>query len=108
MPLIATLLANLFGSLAGWLATFVGKKLAVAMTAIATLAGLTATLYGALSVLLNGIASSVPNLPGATIGIWVACPDNLPACFAAIMSCDVTVALYRWSVKNVGIIVQST
>lgn len=108
MPLLATLLANLFGSLAGWLATFVGKKLAVAMTAVATLGGLTATFYGALSLLLNGIAANVPDMPGAQIGMWVACPNNLPTCFAAIMSCDVTVALYRWSVKNIGIIVQSS
>lgn len=108
MPLLATLLSNLFGAVAGWLATFVGKRLAVGMTAVATLAGLTATFYGAMSLLLNGIAAGVPSMPGAEIGMWVACPNNLPVCFSAILSCDVTVALYRWSLKNIGIIIQSS
>ncbi|MBS0370814.1 MAG: DUF5455 family protein [Proteobacteria bacterium] len=108
MPLLATLLTNLFGALAGWLAQFVGKKLAVALSAVATLGALTATFYGAMSALLNGVAAQIPDMPGAQIGMWVACPANLPACYAAILSCDTTVALYRWSMKNLGYIVQST
>ena len=108
MPLLATLLTSLFGSLAGWLAQFVGKKLAVGMAAVATLGALTATFYGGMSLLLNSVAAQIPDMPGAQIGMWVACPSNLPACYAAILSCDTTVALYRWSMKNLGYIVQST
>ena len=108
MPLLAAMLSGIFTSIAGFFASFVGKKLAVAMTAIATLTTLTVGLYGALSLALNGIAAQVPALPGAQIGIWVAVPDNLPTCFAAILSTDTVIALYRWSMNNLKILALAT
>lgn len=102
MPLLATLLQSLFGSIAGFFADFIGKRLAISMTAIATLATMTAALYGALSLLLHGIVAGLPDIPGVHLGIWVACPDNLPACFSALLSTDTTIALYRWNLKNIS------
>lgn len=104
MPLLAQMLASLFGSIAGFFAEFVGKRLAVSLTAIATISAMTAALYAALSLLLNGITAQLPAMPGAQIGMWVACPPNLPTCFAALLSVDTTVALYKWGLKNVQMI----
>lgn len=108
MPLLAAMLSGIFASIAGFLASVVGKKLAIAMTAIATLATLTVGLYGALSLALNGIAAQVPQMPGVQIGIWLAVPENLPTCFAAILSTDTVVALYRWSMNNLKILALAT
>lgn len=108
MPLLATLLGNLFVSIASFFATYIGKKAAIAMTAIATLATLTSGMYAALALLLNGISAGLPAISGASIGFWVAAPDNLPACISAILSVDTTIALYRWSMRNVSLLAQAT
>lgn len=108
MPILAGLLSNLFVSIASFLATFIGKKLAIAMTAIATLSTLTVGMYAALALLLNGISAGLPSIPGISMGFWVAAPDNLPACISAILSVDTTIALYRWSVRNVSLLAQAS
>lgn len=100
MPLLGYLLIGIFGNLAQFLVSFVGKKLAIGLSAVAALTTLMVGMYAALSLVLNSIVAQVPNLPGAAIGIWVAVPDNLPACFSAILATDTTIALFRWSVKN--------
>lgn len=107
MPLLAALIINIASALSGWLATYVTKKLAVGMAAIAVLSGLLLGLYATLSLLLNSIASAFPAMPGASIGIWVAVPDMLPACFSAIISTDTAIALFRWSYRNVTLLAQS-
>lgn len=100
MPFLGYLLIGIFGNLASFLATFVGKKMALGLAAVAALSTLMVGMYAALSMLLNSIVAQVPNIPGAAIGIWVAVPDNLPACFSAILATDTTLALFKWSVKN--------
>lgn len=104
MPLLAALVLNIATALSSFFATYVTKKLAIGMAAITALSGLLLGLYGTLSFLLNSVASQVPDIPGVSIGIWMAVPPILPVCFSAIISTDTAVALFRWGYRNINLL----
>lgn len=98
MPILAKLLASLFGGLIAWLANLLGKKWALGLTFAGVFTGLTVALYAALSLLLNGLAATLPGWPGMEIAMWVAAPANLPAAIAAVLSAEASLTLYAWNV----------
>lgn len=100
MPLLGALFQTLFVGLASYLGQWMAKKTAFAAAAVAAFGVLTAGLFTALSVVVQGLAI---NLPAGTVwsaGLWITVPDNGPAVVAAVLSCDAAVALYRWNVEN--------
>lgn len=101
MPLLAQLIAGLFGSLASFLVKFVSQRAAIGGAALAAFGGLTVALYGVLAGVMNGLMIAFPETPGWKTGVWLALPDNAPICLAAVLGIDAAVALYRWNVQNV-------
>jgi hypothetical protein len=101
MPLLAGLLVTLFSGLVGLLTTWLTKKVALVVAAIATFGALTIALVVAMQALVAGLLLAFPEVdPVVLTFLWVAVPDNLPACVAACIGADTAVALYRWNSAN--------
>lgn len=99
MPALAAFFGSLFTGMVGLFASWVGKKYAFGLALAAIFGGMTAGLYGALSLALNGLAVSLPSYPGMQLAMYVAAPNNLPAAVGALLSAEATIALYQWNVK---------
>lgn len=100
MPILATLVAGLFGSLAEFFSIWVTKKIAVGAAVVSVFAALTVALMAGMTALINGIIS-VGVLPdGIIFGIWYFMPSSFPAIFSAVVSAHIAAALYQWNRMN--------
>lgn len=95
MSVLANLLAGLFYGLVAFLAKYLGKKAAVAMTAVTVFTSLTVGLYAALTAGLAGLAQTLPSYPGMELAMYVAAPPILPAAVSAVLAAEAAAALYR-------------
>lgn len=99
MPILAKLLSSLFSGLVAWLASLVGKKWALGMVFAGVFTSLTVALYGSLSLVLNGVMTTLPSYSGMELAMYVAAPNNLPIVISAVLSAEATMTLYVWNVK---------
>lgn len=106
MPLLASLLVSLFGSLATFLIQYFSKKVAIGLAMVATLTAITAGLLLAMRGLIAGIA---PIIGGGNfaVGVGIAIPPNASACFTAIVACWTLCTLYTWKRKALTIFAQA-
>lgn len=106
MPLLALFFGSLMSGLAAFLAQFVIKKTAIALTALAGIALAT----GGLMAVLNGIVKPLlgrlfQTAYGQAIGL--AFPPVAGECLIAIGVCWSACMVYSWQVKSIGIMVKS-
>jgi hypothetical protein len=97
MPAFALLFTGVFSSLISFFGQFMARKFAFGAAMLGVMASVTAVFYGVLSTLLNGVAATLPALPGIEVAVWVAVPDALPVVFSAALSADVAVAVFQWN-----------
>lgn len=102
MPLLGSLIVSLFSSLAVFLAKFLTVRVAAMTAAFATFTALTAAVYVAAGVLAATVAAQFP--PIMMTGVWLFVPDNAPLCVAAMIGCDVLVALYKWNLGGLRLV----
>jgi len=100
MPIFAGLLTGLFSSIADFFVRFLTKKIAFAAAAITTFGIATTALYTALSVALNAVSMTVPDVPGLSIGIWLVITPNAPVIVSTVIAFDATLAIYRWNIQT--------
>ncbi len=101
MPLLAGLLVSMFSGLAGFLATWLTKKIAIAAAAILTFGALTLGMGLAMKALIAGASVAFPSLGAVAMSlVWVALPDNAAWVVATTISADTVIALYRWNVAH--------
>lgn len=106
MPLAASLLVSLFGSLAGFFAQYFSKKLTVGLALVATLTLITSAL---LLAMRSAIATIAPVLGGGNfaLGVGLAVPPNASACLTAIVTCWSVCTLYSWKRKALELFAQA-
>lgn len=97
MPLLAGLFISMFSQFAAFLGSYMARKYAVGLAALAVLFTITAAMYGALSGLLNGLNAVLPNWPGMETAVWVAAPPILPVAVGACIAADITVAVWQYN-----------
>ncbi|MFS6652654.1 DUF5455 family protein, partial [Staphylococcus aureus] len=61
MPLLASLMVSLFGSMAGFFAKWFTQKVAFAMAAVASFVTLTTAMLAAQAAVLNGLIGAMPS-----------------------------------------------
>jgi hypothetical protein len=103
MPVLGTLLVNLFGALSSFLALYFAKRVAVVAAAIAAAGTLLLTLTGAITAALAGIASALPSDSMLMTGFYLAIPSNGPAVLAFVLLVDSSIAVYRLAMDHVRI-----
>ncbi|MFJ4290335.1 DUF5455 family protein [Cupriavidus sp. NPDC089707] len=106
MPLLASLMAGLFGGFASFLVKFFSEKVAFGLAAVATFATLTTALIAGAATAINGVLSAFPAGLGAglEVGLYLCAADTLNVCLAAIFATDAAVFLYRWNAQNVKLV----
>lgn len=80
-------LASAIASIAAYLTTYIGKRIALLTAAIAVLLTLTTAMWAAIEAVLAGIQVAAPAELSIALG-WFA-PGNVPECAAAWMSAKV-------------------
>lgn len=103
MPLLGTLLVNLFGSLSGFLALYFAKRVAVIAAAIVAAGGLLVTLTAAISGAITGVLAAMPAHSMLGTGFYLAIPSNGPAVAAFCLLVDSSIAVYRLAMDHVRI-----
>jgi len=101
MPIFATLVASLFGSLASFFGLQMAKKTLFAAAAIAAGLVLTLAMFAAIKGLLAGIAYA---FPAWALGWFVAIiPSNALACAGAIIAAKMARFVYDYNMENIKI-----
>lgn len=105
---MGAMIATLFGSLAGFFATWVTKKTALGLAAVTVFATLTVALMAVLTTAISA-ALTVSALPQWVLfGFAYFMPSNLPACVSAVISAQVAASIYRWNVENLRLVSAAT
>jgi hypothetical protein len=97
LPWLAEVLLGALGALVTWIATYVGKRVALLAAAVAALAALTAAFFGAIVALIAGVAYSCPPELANMIALWL--PPNFPACAAAVAAGEMLRWGYAWNAR---------
>jgi len=100
MPFLGALIAGLFGSLATFLARFVGVKFAFGAAAVAAFAALTIGFLAVIATTLSAIAWSGVLPAGFILGFSFFMPSNFAAVVSALISLKIVAALYRWNSRQ--------
>lgn len=96
MGALATWIGSLFAGVAGYLAAFVSKRLAVRVLVLTVMVTLTAGLYQTLSTAMASLAVSVPQwvIIGAS---WVL-PSNLTTVISVVVGARLARWVYDWQI----------
>ncbi len=108
MGAIPGLFAGLFGSLAGFFATWMTKKTALGVAAVAVFGTLTVGLMAVITAAINIVLAVAPMPDMVIFGFWYFMPSTLPACVSAIVAADIAAAIYAWNVENLKLIAYIT
>lgn len=101
MPVLGGLISSLFVQLAELFAVYVGRKVAAALAGMAIFASITLALFGAMVGVISVLFIALPSYPAVLTGIWIAIPDNGPACVSTAIAADIALSIYRMNVLNV-------
>lgn len=93
MPLLGGLLVGLFSGLVEFLLRYVAKRAALAIAAVALLTAAWATAYAAVSLLVAGVAVTLPE----ALSHWLTAifPSNTDEVLAGVLGVDAVVAAMR-------------
>ena len=96
---IAGYIGTFFTATVSFLALFLTKRVAATVAGITVMVTLTAALWGALLLLIQGLSVAIPGevLIAAS---WVI-PDNALACVAAVLSAHVLRFVYDMKVRGI-------
>lgn len=95
MPLLAALLGSAFSSVVAWLTSFVGKRLAIAVSVGGFLAAGWIAFQSAIRVIYEGVAFVLPGWmvePMSVVAYLI--PSNFSACLSAVLAA--TYARFLW------------
>lgn len=106
MPLLASLMVSLFGSMAGFFAKWFTQKVAFAMAAVAAFGTLTTAMLGAQALVLNGLIGVMPAYLAVPLGdaMWLVAADSLNAALDIAFAADAAIFLYRWGMGNIKLV----
>ena len=107
MPILGGLLVSLFSGLASFLASILSKKLAIGLSAAATLG----TLYGGMVVFMNTAVNPVLGaLFSTSYGqfIGLAFPPMAGTCLGIIATTWAACTLYAWQKKALEVFITAT
>jgi hypothetical protein len=86
-------------SIAAYLTTYFGKKVATVITAVGVLLTLTTAFWAAMKGLIETISVAAPAELNIAMG-WLV-PDNLAECFAAYMTAKIARFVYDYKSRGV-------
>jgi len=97
MPLLGTLLGNLFAGLVVWFGQYFTRKVAYGATAIVVYSGLTLGLYVVMRAALVSTANITSGLPQIFLqAMQMAIPPIAPACISTYMTVWTACTVYTW------------
>lgn len=100
MPMLATLLFNIFAGFATWLAKYLTQKVAVTVAMVAILTALFAALYfGARQLISGALAGAYSFDPMFGAGIAMVISPHSAALISGYITFWSLVELYKWKVN---------
>ncbi|WP_105902103.1 DUF5455 family protein [Vibrio gangliei] len=94
LPALAVFLSQLMATVLGWFATRLTRSIAINLTILTMVLGLTLTTALALSAIFNGLSYITP--PELSQGFAFFIPDNAIPCISAIFSARVIKWVWQW------------
>ena len=97
MPLLGVLLTNLFGGVVAWLTTWVTRKVAFGLAAVAMMSGLTLGIYVVMRTtlaLLNNYVTGAPLIFLQALQMII--PPAAPVCLSAYITMWTACMVYTW------------
>lgn len=102
MPLLATLLAGLFGNIAAFLSLYFTRKVAVTIASAAALS----LIFSAIILVMRNVVTSLLAALSASgafaLGLGIAIPPHGALCLASIATTWTGVVLYKWQKATLG------
>lgn len=109
MPILATLIGNLFASATAFIALMVGKKMAVGIVGVAGLSVLTISVMVAVTACINealaAFSAAIAALPlFFLVGFSLFMPSFFVEGISCVVAVQIAIALYHWNVANVKLL----
>lgn len=115
MPLFAALFVGIAGQFATFLATFIAKKTAMGLAAVATLGVILVSLYVGMRGCINGLASILASLGGSGAigqrfaqGMGMMIPAHAAQILACILATWSACVLYRWQLRGLDLFTKAS
>lgn len=106
MPLFAAFLGNVLAGLAGFFATFLTRKVAVAAAAVTAFGTAVAALLAAFNTIVAPIAAGMFSTSyGALLGLVF--PPAAGTCMTAIAATWAACTLYTWQARAIALMAQA-
>lgn len=97
MPLLGGLLVNLFGGLVAFLVTWVSRKVAFGLAAVAVMSGLTLGIFVAMRLALAGLNAYVTGAPAIFVqALQMMIPPAAPFVLATYITMWTACMVYTW------------
>lgn len=108
MPLLGGLLTTLFGSLVAWLTTYVTRKVAFGLAAVATYSALTLALYVVFRGVVSAINAQAHGAPSIFISaLQLAVPPVSTFCVGSYMTMWTACTVYTWQRDLLKLVVKA-
>lgn len=100
IPWLASFVVGIFGSVIAFIATYLGRWIAIIAVVLTVLTALTAAFSFALTQLLFGLVQSAPPQLNQVLMLFL--PQNFTACLGAILTAHFLRWVYEWNVKIIN------
>ena len=97
MPILGSLLTNLFAGIVAWFAQYFTRKVAFGVSASVAFTGITAALYLAMRGTLAGLGSAVVGMPDFWVMVLgISVPPAAPFCLSSYATMWAACTVYTW------------
>lgn len=97
MPLLGSLLVNLFGGLVAWLLNFFSRKVAYGIAVVTSMGTLTAGLLLIMRVALSALAGAASGAPAMFVqAVAIAVPPTAALCLSTYVTVWTACTAYTW------------
>lgn len=96
IPWLAGLLGSLFSGIFTWVFQYFTKRLAVVLSGVVLVSGLTVALYSAFSGMVAALSYAAPDF---VVGAAIFMPTNAQLCLSSWVTAKVLRWAYDWNVK---------
>lgn len=97
MPLLGSLLVNLFGGLVAWLLNFVSRKVAYGIAVVTSMSALTAGLLLMMRLALSALLAASSGVPAMFVqAVAIAVPPTAALCVSTYVTIWTACTAYTW------------
>ena len=104
MPLLGALMVSLFSGIAGFFATWVTKKVAMAAAVVVVFATLWVAFVTAINVIWASLTATFPANSAVIMGFWMVVPSNFVPGVSALITAHLAAVAFSYNKETLRLV----